>query len=486
MTTGSKEQVQAKPANTELKEPIRPNFAERDRLVEEIQSKVQEYDSELTTLNKRIKSTKANYKKLIKERNEVQEEYKKYLKTQLDLKGSRQKIQDQIKIVDTNIKKKNTEINTKLGKNKSRFGSAAGVSIRIKEIEDSISSGKLTLVEEKVLEKQLKSLNKVYNDFKSVVPIVKSIGSDEKKVTALKEEFSSLNPREVTAKVEQLQNKLKELQNQVEKTYSKEEAVILQRDKLHQVREDKYAEIQKTKRHYNKMFKNFKKQEGVYKTAMKEQLLNKEERKRLRNLAEAKESIVTKIQERLIQAKIPAFRDEVKAIEGCLVALDQDFKPETRHLFDNDMMNETVSKPVEKDDDIVLVEYDDDEAFLNTAPSKSKKIKKKQQQQNEGTHDKTFLTKIDGKITLEPLLISTLAEFEIVIPISQEELEKTISQLREKRKDYIERQKEVTEKNILTVEKELERVEQDFAKKEATIKGEMEKKKLQRQMEKAN
>ncbi|KAH3661704.1 hypothetical protein OGAPHI_006320, partial [Ogataea philodendri] len=91
-----------------------------------------------------------------------------------DLKARRNAIHDSIKQLDSQIKRRTGEIQDRIGK-KSKYTTTAEAKQRINQIEDQISTGDMSLVEEKMLVKELNSLNKLIKDLVAIDPIKKAI-----------------------------------------------------------------------------------------------------------------------------------------------------------------------------------------------------------------------------------------------------------------------------------------------------------------------
>ncbi|CDF91274.1 probable Nuclear segregation protein BFR1 [Zygosaccharomyces bailii] len=441
----------------------RPDVAVRDKKLETFNTQLKKIDGEISALRKQIDQNQVS-DVTQNERKKLQEQTKEIIKTQADLKNRRNAIHEKVKQLDGNIKRKTAEVNEKLGR-KAKYSTTAEVKQRINEIEEAISSGDLTLVDEKRLVKEMQGLNKLNKDLVAVEPIKKSIDSDKAQITSLKEELNQLNPREVSTKFEETQEKLNSLQAKTQGVYDKRQGLFNKRTALYKKRDEIYAQIKKIRADFDGEFK-------AYKQKLEKERLKREEDQKLSKLLEEKDEKMGKLQEALTHAKLPAFSAEIGAIENALLVLDPTFEKPKRDLFES----ATKPEPVKKVEDADLVLVNKKEEFTNTAPSKSKKHKKKQQQhQQTNGHSHDF--------TLEPTLIAALAELEVTVPISQEQVETTVKQLKEKRESYLSQQDEETDKNIEKVEKQLAQLETDYAAKEQQIKEALEAKRAKEKEE---
>lgn len=444
----------------------RPDVGARDKKLEGLNGQLKKIDGEIALLRKQIDENQ-NADGTQTERKKLQDETKKIIKTQADLKTRRNAIHDQIKQLDAQIKRKSGEISEKLGK-KAKYSTPGEVKQRISEIEDSIASGELSLVQEKLLVKEMQSLNKLNKDLVAVEPVKKSMDNDKAKIAELKEELNGLNPKEVSAKYESAQEKLNSLQSKAQGVYDKRQVLFNKRSALYKKRDEIYAQIRKIRADFDNEFKSFKQK-------LEKERLKREEDQKLSKLLEEKDVVVGKVQEKLLHAKLPAFTYEIEAIENALLVLDPTYEKPKRDIF-SDEKKVSAPQAVRKveDDGLVMVAKKED-VFTNTVPSKSKKHKKKQQKGNNVSATETA----DGKFSLQPTLIATLAELDVTVPISKDEVPAAVEQLKSKHEDFLSKQDEQTEKNIASVEKELEALELDFSKKEEQIKQELEAKRTQ-------
>ncbi|GAV50237.1 hypothetical protein ZYGR_0U00930 [Zygosaccharomyces rouxii] len=447
----------------------RPDVSVRDKKLDVYNTQLKKIDGEIAVLRKQIDQNQIS-DVTQNERKKLQEQTREIIKTQADLKSRRNAIHERVKQLDANIKRKTGEINEKLGR-KAKYSTTAEVKQRINEIEEAISSGDLTLVDEKRLVKEMQALNKLNKDLVAVEPVKKSIENDKQQIASLKEELSQLNPREVSDKFEQTQEKLNSLQSKTQGVYDKRQTLFNKRTALYKKRDEIYAQIKKIRADFDGEFK-------AYKQKLEKDRLKREEDQKLSKLLEEKDAKLGKLQEKLAHAKLPAFSSEIGTIENALFVLDPTYEKPQRKLFDDDKDSKP-AQPAKKVDDADLVPINKKDDISNTEPSKSKKLKKKQQgqQANGGSVNSNH------DFTLEPTLIAALAELEVTVPISQDQVATTVDQLKEKLESYTSKQDEQTEKNIEQVEKQISQLETDYSEKEKQVKEALEAKRAKEQEE---
>lgn len=439
----------------------RPDASVRDKKLDPLNGQLKKIDQELALIKQQIDNT--DFSKDGKSAKEtLQGELKEIIKTQSDLKSKRQQIHDQIKFLDGQIKRKTTQISELVGKNK-KFQSSAQIKQRLAEIDDEIASGDLSLVEERLRVKEMQSLHKLTKDFQLVEPIRKTIEEDKAEIDTLKQELNGLNPKDVAGKFETVQGQINELNSKNQVVYDKRKQLIAKRSALYNKRDEIYAQIRKIRGDFDNEFKAFKKK-------LDDERLRREEDEKLTKLLEEKEEKVTKLREKLVHAKQPAFTFEIESIENILTTLDPTYVKPVKNVLEipdkTSTQAPTTTKTVDSEGLVPIVK-EKEGYFFGSAASKSKKHKKKAQ--------------TSTKFSLEPSVIALLAELDIRVPLSKDDVPATVEQLNAKHEELVSQQPEATEKNIAEAEEQLKKLELDYEAKEQKVKDEMEEKKLKEQ-----
>lgn len=440
----------------------KPDVGARDKKLEPLNVQLKKIDQDIALIRQQIDNTDfSEGAKSSKEK--LQTELKEIIKTQSDLKNKRQQIHDQIKFLDGQIRRKSGEINDLVGKNK-RFQNVGQIKQRLAEIDDEIASGDLSLVEERLRVKEMQNLHKLSKDFQVVEPIRKSIEEERAQIDELKKQLNELNPRDVATKFETVQAQINELNSKNQVVYDKRKTLMAKRSALYNKREEIYAQIRKIRGDFDNEFKNFKKK-------MDEERLKREEDEKLSKILEEKDEKVGKLKENLNNAKKPAFTFELEAIENALTVLDPTYVKPSHSIFENDSTASQTATPAKavNSEGLVPIVKKKEEFFSGSAVSKSKKHKKKNQ---------------STKFSLEPSMIALLAELDIKVPLSKEDVPATVEQLKAKHEELTAKQPEATEKNIAEAEEKLKKLELEYEAKEQKVKDEIEAKKIKEQQEK--
>ncbi|CEP64104.1 Bfr1p LALA0_S10e02366g [Lachancea lanzarotensis] len=447
----------------------RPDVGARDKKLDVLKAQLKKIDTEVQAIRKQIDGQQVGGS-AVDQKQGLQNELRSFIKTQSDLKSRRQTIHDQIKNLDNELKRKKDQIATRTG-GKAQFQSTEDIAARKRTIDSEISSGELSLVEEKLMIKELQSLNKLQRDLQAIEPVRKSMENDRASIAALKQELNELNPKEVSNKFEATQSKLNEIQSKNQTVYDKRQALFTKRSALYKKRDEVYSQITQIRADFDNEFKSFKQK-------LDKERLKREEDQKLSKLLEEKDAAAGKLQEKLLHARLPAFTYEIGAIENVLCVLDPTYvKPAKRTLevpADSSANAQSVARKVEADDLEPIVKEEKAD-FFSGSGSKSKKNKKKQNSSNSSSSN--------GKFSLEPTLIATLAELDVTVPLNKEEVPKAIEQLNAKYEDFTSRQEAQTEKNIKEAEAQLEKLNLDYDKKEEAVKAELEQKRAKEQEE---
>ncbi|AAS51653.2 ADL267Wp [Eremothecium gossypii ATCC 10895] len=440
----------------------RPDSSVRDRKLEPLYAQLKKVDQEVTAVRKQIDEMQVGEGSQ-ESKQKLHEQLKEIIRAQSDLKGKRQQIHDRIKQLDAQIKRKTGEVAERVGR-KSAYSSGEEIRERLAQIDEEISSGGLSLVEEKLRVKEMQALNKLAKDLQQVEPVKRSIEEDRAAIAELKAKLNSLNPKEVSAQFESTQAKLNQLQSKNQVVYDQRSRLFTKRSALYSKRDEIFAQIKKIRGDFDNEFK-------AYKKKLDDDRIKREEEERISRVLEDKEEKMGKLQEKLIHAHKPAFAYEISAIETALFSLDPTFvKPATNTI---DFPGSQPAKPIKKveADDLVPIVKKREEFFPSSAVSKNKKKQASAAAAAAG----------NGKFSLEPTLIVVLADLDVSVPMTKDDVPATVDQLKAKYEDFLARQDEQTSKNVAEAEAALDKLELEYKAKEDQVRKELEEKRAKDQ-----
>lgn len=420
-----------------------PDTKARDEALTKLRAEIKQKDDQLTEINAQLKKTTTD-PQVSEERKTLIAELGELKKTQADLKNKRNIVNAKIKEVDSALKRKITEISGITSKYS--YKSVDDIDKKIARSEDEISTGALSLVEERRLVKEISSLRKLRKDFASLEAVQKLIDDDKAKIADLKKQLTSFNSRETSEKFDATQKKLNELTLSNKTVTDKRSTLNTKRNALHKEKDVLYAQMTKIRSEFDEQYKTFQQ-------ALKdEQKRVVEEEKKLR-AAKEKSERKTKVDNELAEASRPAFEYEIDTIHTLLTYFDPSYVKPTKTVEFNKPVftNERKGRVVESVDDFEIIKKEEVQFF---AGSNNQSSKKNKAQKNK-------------KFTLEPDVISQLGDLEIALPTSKDAVPATIESLKAKLQHYTESQEETTKKNVEAAKAKIAKLEAKWAKEDA-------------------
>ncbi|WPK27591.1 hypothetical protein PUMCH_004984 [Australozyma saopauloensis] len=403
----------------------RPDDLAMKQKIEVLRGEIAKLDAsanELTSqIDKLVLDTKTNDK-----RSKLQAEIKEIIAKQGNLKQERGAIQEQIKNVDANLKRRIADIN-KVGA-KNNYKSAAEIDARIKQLDDLVGSGSLMLADERRHIKEMSSLRKLRKDFSEVEKQQKFIDEDKAKIAELKKKLGSVGNKEVQERFETVQKELNEIQASNKAILDKKSDLFKKRNNLRKEKDAKYGEIRK-------LHDDFGAELTKFKTALADEQKKREEEYQSQKAEQKKLKQKEAAERVLADASIPAFTKEIDEIHNLLAHFDPTYvRPKTNtvaSLTQSSFENKKSTRQVEMPEDVVIIKKEQQSFFEG---SKSKKNKKKAQK------NKNF--------TVDTDVILSLADLAIPLPSKHEEVPETIKILQETLEALQAKQEEQTKLNI--------------------------------------
>lgn len=424
----------------------RPDDKALKQSIESLRAEIKQLDLANAEINAQIEKTILD-PNVAEKRKQLQLDLKEIITKQKGLKQERNAIQDQIRNVDTNLKRKITDIQKSTSKN--NYKSVAEIESRISYLDNMVGSGTLILADERKYVKEMSSLRKLRKDFSEVEKQQESIDSDKNKIAELKKKLSSVSNKEVQQEFEKIQKELDEIFESNKSIYNKRTELMKKRAAIGKEKDAKYTEMRKLRTDFDAEFEKFKadmaeeqkKRDEEYKA---EQEAQKDSKKRA--LAEKK----------LAEASIPAFTKEINEIHTLLAYFDPDYvKPQNDSVVDalkSSMETKYKPREVEMPSDVVILKKEQTPFFEG---SKSKKSKKKTQK--------------NKSLTVDSDIILSLADLSIPLPTKTEEVPETIRILKETLLALTEKQAEQTQVNIEKAKAEIAKLNAEDSVQEDAV-----------------
>ncbi|GEQ66888.1 hypothetical protein JCM33374_g551 [Metschnikowia sp. JCM 33374] len=415
----------------------RPDDKALKERIEVLRSEIKNLDATQAEINAQIEKTVLD-SGISEKRKTLQTELKEIITKQGKLKQERNSIQEQIKNVDTNLKRKIGEIQKLTAKN--NFKSVAEIDARIKSLDDLVGSGSLILAEERRYVKEMSSLRKLRKDFSEVEKQQEAIDNDKAKIAELKQKLSSVGNKEVQKQFEETQKELDIIYESNKSIYNKRTELINKRNSNSKLKDEKYSEIRKLRADFDAAFAKFK-------AELADEQKKRDEETKAEREAQKTAKLKERAEAKLAEASIPAFSKEINEIESLLAYFDPTYvKPQSNAVAEAtkpSLESKNNIRSVEMPSDVVVLKKEQQVFFEG---SKSKKTKKKTQKKR--------------NFTVDSDVILSLTNLSIPLPSTTDDVPSTIVILKETLSALKGKQDDQTKLNI-------ERAKAEIAKYEA-------------------
>lgn len=420
----------------------RPDDSVMKTEVSKLRKEIEKLDASINELTSKIDKISIDSTTNAK-KQELQSELKELASQQGSIKNERQGLLDQIKTIDTQLKRKVSEIQQQTSK--SNFKSAKEIDARIAALDKLVDSGSLALAEERKTVKEMSALRKLKKDFGSVEKQQESIDSDKAKIADLKKTLNSIQNKEVQAKYESIQKELDEIRSSNKSIYDKKGELIGKKNKLRKEKDSKYDAIKKLKADFNQEFDKFR-------TTLAEEKKKRDEEYKLRQVEEKKTKAKELAEKQLQEASKPAFEEEINTINNLLQYFDPEYVVATKKSLGNEATLTSTNniRTVEMPSDVVILKKEQ-QSYL--APTSTKKARK-----GKAAKAKAF--------TVPPETIVSLSDLSIPLPTKQEDVPETIKTLKETLVALEAKQEEQTKANIEKAKAKIAELEKKAAEEE--------------------
>lgn len=414
----------------------RPDDSAMNKEIEELRAEIKQLDLSQNKLTSEIDAITSD--PLVNEKRQgLRDQLKTVIAKQSTFKQERKAIQEQIKNVDTNLKRKIGDIQKLIGKN--AFKSGAEIDARVLYLDNLVGAGDLKLAEERRYVKEMTSLRKLRKDFVEVEKQQEEIDKDKTKIAEFKKKLNAIDSREVQQEFEKIQKELDSLNASNKSIYDKRAELYKKRDAVRASKNSKYDQIKKLRASFDEEFTKFKKDLAEEQKKRQEEYESRQ--------AEYKQSKLKVIAEqRLAEASVPAFTEEINEIHTLLGHFDPTYvKPQKTTVFNAApaAIDEKKNiRQIEMPSDVVILKKEQPAFFEG---SKAKKNKKK------ASKAKNF--------TVDSDVILSLTNLSIPLPTKTDDVPNTIIILKETLTALQAKQEEQTKVNIEKAKAEIAKLE---------------------------
>jgi uncharacterized coiled-coil DUF342 family protein len=331
---------------------------------------------------------------------------------------------EKIKSIQASIKKRLDQV--KSSKDKSGFKNPNEVQVHISNLEKQLSMGNLTLAEEKKIISDISSMKKSLKSFDSVTSQQSLIEADRKALEELREKLKALDVKrdESKASADAVKAKMDGVAKEMAAKAGKSSHLIEEKNSLRKKMDKAYDELKEIRATHKKAkddFYTWLKAEQARKKAEYEKRISEEKDEKLRIAAEKE----------LERASIPAFTDELGLCAN-LAAYLGGFLPDSKAAEPLNAAKTTSANGRAVDssvpDGAIVVSKKSDRGedfFVGKKPKKSTK-------RASSAPIKPF------KLDLE--MIDLFTRLKIEIPVSVNDIHKTLDAITAKKKWFLENQ----------------------------------------------
>lgn len=368
-------------------------------------------------------------------------------KKQATFKASRSKIYDEISVIDQRIKRKIADLQASKGK--INFKTAEDVDKHVQQLEKSVESGTLRIAQEKQVVKEISTLKKLRKNFDTFTTSQASIDADRAKITALKAQTDDPETKEINKRFDEVKAQLDAIRNESLEASKN-------RNELFTARAAAQKEVDDVRSKINALKDDYYGKLRTHNEKIRKEIAERHERERAEREAADKEKRLEIAQEKLSIASEPAFASQIATAKILISHFDPTYVfPNESSVQQSAELGSQATRAVDAPSGIKILKKDEETFYAGNGKKKNKDKKKKVNEAKE------------NKLVLDLVLVDQLSSLKVSVPGSQEDVPKTIEELKEKLQYYIDNEDRVTKERI-------ERAEAEIAKMEEAAKAETE------------
>ncbi|KAG5363748.1 hypothetical protein CJU89_2931 [Yarrowia sp. B02] len=377
-------------------------------------------DAKVKTLNAAIDAVKKTQNNKNPVLDALHDELNSIKAKQASFKAGKQGVFDEIKTIDQRISGRIKDVQA--AKAKLPVRSVDDVEKRIAQLEDSVESGQLRILDEKKALTEISQLKKSKAAFANIAKMEEGIAADKDKVAEIRASVDDSESKKLNARAQ-------EIIKQIDASKAERNELKKSRDELYAARDAAFTEkhaanaaLQALRDEYYGALKAYQDQYAADMAVRREK--EKEERQ-----AYEKEKRLERAKAKLEVASTPAFGVEIVETENLL------------NFFDSSSPDSSkASSPAPSSDKVIKKELNE---FMAGTGGKKKKNQRK-----------------EAKFNLNLTVIESLSALSIGIPGSKAEVPEVVEQLKKKLQYYKENQERVTKENVKKAEEEIAKAEE--------------------------
>ncbi|KAL2153077.1 hypothetical protein VTH82DRAFT_4232 [Thermothelomyces myriococcoides] len=349
---------------------------------------------------------------------------------------------DQIKALEEEIKSRINKLEA--SKSKIPYRSVEEIDAKIKQLEQSVDSGKLKIVDEKKALAEITNLRKLRKGFSAFDSDQKAIDDLKAKVKTLRDSLQDPEAKKLSEEYNRIQAELASVKAELDSVFNNLTALRNEKSELQEKQQQTWAALKKHKDEYHAQLKAALKWEREARERRRER--EQAERERI-----ARERKMARAQQMLAEASEPAFTEEIRRANNLVRFFDPSYVPEEKTpLLANKGLAATAQRKVDDSafQGMKLVRKEDRDDEYLPAIKKGKKGKKSHASETPA-----------NKFSCPPSVIEDCAFVGVDPPMSAAEVPEVVEKVKAKIAQWKADQPAQTQKNIEKAKKEIERLE---------------------------
>ncbi|KAJ3089180.1 hypothetical protein HK102_007009 [Quaeritorhiza haematococci] len=427
---------------------INANIDALKKKMSEVQNTISGTDGVRGAFDTRRKELRSQFDELITKRNE--------------LNDARGKILEQLKSIQSNIRKKTDEV--KSSKDKLGYKSVEEIDAQIATLEKQLSTGQVkSLIEEKRIVQEISNLKKSKKILESFSGQQTSVEGEKKTLDELRKKLDEMDPQRtaVRTSIDQVKAQMNALDEERKKGIGNFGELIEQRKSIKAQLDAEYEKLREVRT-------EFRKAKDEYYTQLREEQARKREEWKQRRQQEEEEKLAVELEKEREFAEIPAFVEEINMCDTLIKFLatystDPSKYASTSTAPDANKSTSSALNIRKVDSDLpdgammLKKKQDREDEYLVMGGGKGKKGRKG------GASASTKTLKFD-LVIMEQLL-----KLKVTVPTSAAEVDKTIVALEEKKKHFVESQAAQTAENKRKAEEKIAALKKKAAERAAAL-----------------
>lgn len=345
---------------------------------------------------------------------------------QAQFKQGKQGVFDEIKTIDQRISGRIKDVQA--AKAKLPVRNAEEVDKRIEQLEDSVESGQLRILDEKKALTEISQLKKSKAAFANIAKMEEAIAADRETVAGIRSGVDNTESQKLHVRAQEIIKKIEESRAERAELKKSRDSLYSARDAAFEEKHAANAALQALRDEYYGALKQYQDQYSADMALRREK--EKEERQ-----AYEKEKRLERAKAKLEIASTPAFGVEIVETENLLSFFEREASPAS-----------SVSPTPPTVDQSKVIKKDIGTFMEGTGGKRNKKARG---------------PKGGDKFNLNLTIIESLSALSIGIPASKADVPQVVEQLKTKLAHYKDNQDKVTKENIKKAEDEIAKAEKE-------------------------